>query len=396
MSSRLETRLAALGEAAELAGGRLEDAVVEPARAVVRRAGERLGHGLEATVVALAGPTGAGKSTLFNALAGRPLVREGVTRPTTSAASAAIFGPPDERLLDWLEVPSRHTLDGGAPDGLVLLDLPDFDSVEAAHRIEVDRLVRLVDLLVWVVDPQKYADAALHERYLRPLAGHAAAMLVVLNQSDRLGADAERARDDLARLLASAGLGEVPVLAASARTGDGLEALRSAPGGARRAARGGAGAARRGRGVRRGRPGRGRRRRGAGGAAPRRPRASCWRRSARRPGCPPSRRPRCRRTAAAARSPPGSPGSPGSAICARTRSSACASATLRARTCGPPCRRRRACSARRSTRGSARSRATRPAACPTRGRRSPAGRRPPPSPNSPTGWTARWPAPSCA
>ena len=87
MSRTLETRLAALADAVELAGDRLEPGAVEPARAVVRRAGERLGHGLEATVVALAGPTGAGKSTLFNALAGRPLVREGVTRPTTSAAS---------------------------------------------------------------------------------------------------------------------------------------------------------------------------------------------------------------------------------------------------------------------------------------------------------------------
>src|SRR3712207_1359172 len=136
--------------------------------------------GLEATVVALAGPTGAGKSTLFNALAGRPLVREGVTRPTTSTATAAVWGAPDGGLLDWLEVPSRHTLDGGGPEGLVLLDLPDFDSVEISHRLEVDRLVRLVDLLVWVVDPQKYADASLHEQYLRPLARHAAAMLVVL------------------------------------------------------------------------------------------------------------------------------------------------------------------------------------------------------------------------
>ena len=231
MSGALESRLAALAEAAELADGRLDPALTEPARAVVRRAGERLGHGLGATVVALAGPTGAGKSSLFNALAGRPLVREGVTRPTTSAATAAIWSlpdPDDTRLLDWLEVPSRHTLDGGGPAGLVLLDLPDFDSVESAHRLEVDRLVRLVDLLVWVVDPQKYADAALHERYLRPLAGHAAAMLVVLNQSDRLGADADRARDDMARLLAGAGLGAVPVLTASARTGDGLGALRDA------------------------------------------------------------------------------------------------------------------------------------------------------------------------
>ena len=231
MSPSLEERLAALAEAAELTDGRLEPASVEDARAVVRRAGERLGHGLEATVVALAGPTGAGKSTLFNALAGQALVREGVRRPTTATATAAIFGPPtppDGDLLDWLEVPSRHTLDGGGPDGLVLLDLPDFDSVETAHRLEVDRLVRLVDLLVWVVDPQKYADASLHERYLRPLARHAAAMLVVLNQSDRLGADAPRARADLAGLLGSSGLGDVPVLAASARTGEGLDALRAA------------------------------------------------------------------------------------------------------------------------------------------------------------------------
>ena len=172
----------------------------------MRRAGERLGHGLEATVVALAGPTGAGKSTLFNALAGpaaRPRGRHAADhlgrhrrdlRPARTAGCST----------GWRCRRGTRS-DGGGPDGLVLLDLPDFDSVETAHRLEVDRLVRLVDLLVWVVDPQKYADAALHDRYLRPLAGHAAAMLVVLNQSDRLGADADRAREDLARLLAAAG-----------------------------------------------------------------------------------------------------------------------------------------------------------------------------------------------
>ena len=87
-------------------------------------------------------------------------------------------------------MPRRHTRSSRrrrAPaGGLVLLDLPDFDSVQLDHRLEVDRLVELVDLLVWVLDPQKYADGALHDRYLRPLAGHAGVMLVVLNQIDRL------------------------------------------------------------------------------------------------------------------------------------------------------------------------------------------------------------------
>ena len=224
----LDRRLHALAEAAELASGRLDGEAVEAAQAIVRRAGERLGHGLEATVAALAGPTGAGKSTLFNALAGRELVAAGVRRPTTGAATAAVWDAPAGDLLDWLEVPARHSLDGGGPAGLVLLDLPDFDSVEASHRIEVDRILPLVDLLVWVVDPQKYADAALHERYLRPLARHAPAMLVVLNHADRLGEQVPAAREDLRRLLGAEGLGDVPVLAVSGRTGAGLDALREA------------------------------------------------------------------------------------------------------------------------------------------------------------------------
>jgi GTP-binding protein EngB required for normal cell division len=228
MKGKLDQRLAALGEAARLAEGRLDGDAVVRARAVVAQAGERLGLGLESTVVALAGPTGAGKSRLFNALAGEELADVGRRRPTTSAGQAAVWGDGADPLLDWLEIPRRHRLAAAdGLDGLVLLDLPDFDSVETAHRLEVDRVVGLADLVAWVVEPQKYADAALHDRYLRPLASHAEAMAVVLNQADLLSPhDVDAWRADAARLLAEDGLRGAPLVVVSAETGEGLDELR--------------------------------------------------------------------------------------------------------------------------------------------------------------------------
>jgi energy-coupling factor transporter ATP-binding protein EcfA2 len=227
MKRNLDARLAALGEAAGLAEGRLDHKAVEQARAVVAQAGERLGFGVESTVVALAGPTGAGKSRLFNALAGEELAAVGRRRPTTSAGQAAVWGDGADPLLDWLEIPRRHRLAADGLDGLVLLDLPDFDSVETSHRLEVDRIVGLADLVAWVIEPQKYADAALHDRYLRPLASHGEAMAVVLNQADLLSPrDVDAWRADMGRLLAEDGVRGAPLLVVSAETGAGLDELR--------------------------------------------------------------------------------------------------------------------------------------------------------------------------
>ncbi|GAA2598767.1 YfjP family GTPase [Actinomadura fulvescens] len=227
----LDERLAALGTAAGLAEGRLSETAVERARAVVRQAGKRAELSVEHTVAALAGATGSGKSSLFNAISGTDLAAVGVTRPTTSDAQAARWDPEGSGpLLDWLDVPRRHTVnsgDGSELSGLVLIDLPDHDSIETAHRLEVDRLVAVVDLLVWVLDPQKYADAAVHERYLRPLSRHRDVMVVVLNQVDRLPERAvARCLDDLRGLLEADGLSGVPVVPVSARTGEGLPELR--------------------------------------------------------------------------------------------------------------------------------------------------------------------------
>jgi len=229
----LQTRLEALAEAADLSVDRLSDPAVAYARSVIEQADDRLRHGTDHTVVALAGSTGSGKSSLFNALAGSELSTVGVRRPTTSKAQACVWGSDlgsASGLLDWLDVPTRHQQldDGTGLDGLVLLDLPDHDSTEVAHRMEVDRLVELVDVLVWVVDPEKYADAAIHDRYLQPMAGHRDVMMLVLNQIDRVHvAQRQAILADLADRLAEDGLAGIPLLGVSTRDESGLDELRA-------------------------------------------------------------------------------------------------------------------------------------------------------------------------
>jgi GTP-binding protein EngB required for normal cell division len=234
----LPARASALEAALQSGGHRLDDADVRGARALLGKVDERTRLSGDHTVVALAGATGSGKSSLFNALAGLELSTVGARRPTTSAVTACAWGTDGaEGLLDWLGVPRRHrvshesALDDGRADelrGLVLLDLPDYDSTELSHRLEVDRLVELVDVFVWVTDPQKYADAALHRQYLSRLAGHDAVTVVLLNQADRLApAQLEACVRDLERLVVADGLRDVPVFATSATEGTGVERLRS-------------------------------------------------------------------------------------------------------------------------------------------------------------------------
>ncbi len=233
-------RLQGLEAAVTAARGRLDDSLVDETAAVVDRAAGRLKLSADHTVVALAGATGSGKSSTFNALIGLDLAATGVRRPTTSWATACVWGVDGaDELLEWLGIPERHRtvrdsmLDSGGLqdeqlDGVVLLDLPDHDSTEVSHHLEVDRLVRLADLLVWVLDPQKYADAAIHERYLAPLATHQGVMVVVLNHLDTIpeaGRDAMLA--DVRRLLDADGLPDVPVYGVSARQQIGIADLRT-------------------------------------------------------------------------------------------------------------------------------------------------------------------------
>ncbi|GIH13311.1 GTPase [Rugosimonospora africana] len=225
----LVTRAAALGRFARAASDVLDAERLAPAQALSERTGQRLARSRDHTVVALAGATGGGKSSLFNALSGLTLSDVGVRRPTTGYVHACVWGSAGAvPLLDWLDVPDQLRFnresaldadDHAGLRGLILLDLPDLDSVAAEHRAEAERLLEQVDLVVWVTDPQKYADRLVHE-YLHRYTRLREITVVVLNQSDRLAsADTERCVADLRRLLDADGLGGVPVLPTSAVRG---------------------------------------------------------------------------------------------------------------------------------------------------------------------------------
>jgi 50S ribosome-binding GTPase len=207
-------------------------------RAALAAARTRLGFPGTAFVLALAGGTGAGKSSLLNALAGEVVSPPGPTRPVTEepvawvpADAAAELRP----LLGWVGVEKVVSHDDARFAELCVLDLPDYDSVERHHRATVDQVLPKVDAVCWVLDPEKYNDRVLHEDYLRPLAHHADRQVFVVNRRDVIGGPQQEAAlaADLRRTLAADGITGRPLFVVSAdppdpQRGHGeLEALRA-------------------------------------------------------------------------------------------------------------------------------------------------------------------------
>lgn len=276
--------VASLKDAISYGEGRVPETVLLDAAETLERLSQRRELSTEHTVIGFFGATGSGKSTLFNAIAGQNIALSAPTRPTTSTVQAAIWeAEGSEELLNWLGIDKRvypqtqalaaegeategneaggnNKPTGGAvapnavtepapglfnrirravggrgemrtrTGGLILLDMPDFDSVTTTNRDLAARMMRYVDVLVWVVDPQKYADAVIHRDFMVPLAASGAQALCVLNQADKLApAEVPAVLASLTRLLQAEGT-EAHLLAApiavSARTGEGVDVLR--------------------------------------------------------------------------------------------------------------------------------------------------------------------------
>lgn len=275
--------VASLKDAISYGEGRVPETVLLDAAETLERLSQRRELSTEHTVIGFFGATGSGKSTLFNAIAGQNIALSAPTRPTTSTVQAAIWeAEGSEELLDWLGIDKRvypqtqalaaegeasdgngagkHNKAGGAAapnavtepapglfnrirravggrgemrtrtGGLILLDMPDFDSVTTTNRDLAARMMRYVDVLVWVVDPQKYADAVIHRDFMVPLAASGAQALCVLNQADKLApAEVPAVLASLTRLLQAEGTEAhllAPPIAVSARTGEGVDVLR--------------------------------------------------------------------------------------------------------------------------------------------------------------------------
>ena len=166
--------------------------------------------GLDAPlVVLLLGPTGAGKSSLFNALAGRAASPTGVLRPTTRTAVVLAHGD-DLAILRTgaLAGLGSDRLDGVADPaltpGLALVDAPDVDSIEHANRELADQLVEAADLAIFVTTATRYADrvpwavlARVRERGLP--------IVVVVNRLPPSEADQAVVLEDVRRLFTDAG-----------------------------------------------------------------------------------------------------------------------------------------------------------------------------------------------
>jgi len=161
-------------------------------------------HSERPLVVGFFGGTGVGKSTLLNRLAGDTIARTGVERPTSRDVtvflhqSVEISHLPDDFPLEHIRR-ITHSIDENRH--ILWIDMPDFDSVERGNRQQVTVWLPHIDLLIYVVSPERYRDDNGWRLLLQQGCRHA--WCFVINHWDR-GNDVQR--EDFRSMLLAAGL----------------------------------------------------------------------------------------------------------------------------------------------------------------------------------------------
>jgi len=160
-------------------------------------------------LVLLVGPTGAGKSSLLNTIAGAEVSKAGVLRPTTRDAVLFASESDSRRILESgrLGAIAKERLRiAEAPagsDGVAVIDAPDVDSVELDNRQLADVLVESCDLCVFVTTATRYADLVPWE-VLRRVRERGLPLVVVLNRVPAEEHDRAAVVADAKRLLGQA------------------------------------------------------------------------------------------------------------------------------------------------------------------------------------------------